>query len=176
MTWADVQEGIRVAMRDASKLPDTSVAWDIDGRASGWRQYPRIRLNPVGARTKGLPWEQRNDSIPNEVTLETVAVEALRVQVTLETERGSQGLGTPFQWSSFVRTRIRNDRIREALLTKGVTVWTVGDFTPTPDVEVDGSVLVSFVSEIQFQVCVPDVQNPEQTLGWFDRVDTHPNT
>lgn len=176
MTWETAQESIRVAIRDASKIPNDSVAWDIDGRASGWRSYPRIRLNPVGSGTKGIPWERRNDTIPNEVTLETVAVEVLRVQVTVETERGSQGLGAPFQWSSFVRNRIRNDSIREALRAAGVTVWTVGDFTPTPDVEVDSAVLVSFVSEITFQVCIPDVQNPAQTLGWFDRVDTHPNT
>lgn len=171
MTWENAQNAIRSALVQASGLSDSSVAWNIGGNAPVWRSYPRVKLEPMGTRDVGLPDESHTwDSDAALMRVEMRGVTYLRVQVKVETERGSAGLGAPFQPGDRIRKVLRSTSVRAGLAAAGVSILSVGEFTPFAD-DVESRELVIFIGEVLFHVYVPQDITPPGTGGdWFNRV------
>jgi len=171
-TWGTVQDGIREALRDASGMADGSVAWSHTAPASNWATFPRLRIEAFGLRTFGrpvesyewLPYEGRMIARVDSCTL-------FRVQVKIESERGSFGLGALFMPAHRLKSVIRSERIRAALETAGASVLTVGEFLPFND-SYDNRDLSVAIGEVQFQVNVPVILTPDgQSEDWFNVVE-----
>lgn len=177
MTWATVQEGIRVAIRAASGLPDSAVAWTITPGANSWVQYPRVRITPLRSGEVGIPFERYSWDNNAGIMRHTVeGVSVLRVQVKIETDRGSQGLGAPFAISERFRRVLQTTQVRDTLRGLGVAVHTITDFTPFDD-SIENRDLVVFINEVLFQVNNSvDITPLPNGEDWFNQVQVTSNT